>query len=178
MRGARARASRFGRVAGCAAATAILLTACVAPQSAAEIVPMTDFDCAVGATPGGVPEGFAPVAAYSCDAGGFEDVTGWWSATIVRRLEGDLRPLLDAFAAPDDPPWIGPCPTVDMQLIEVWLVDAEDRGIRLRYPIDGCGLPKTHDALWAVDALDVVSETRVDVRLEESRAAMVALLVG
>lgn len=168
-----ASAPHPGRRVARAAATVVaaaLLTACVAPRAAAEVVEVGGFDvfdCRAAATPGGVPDGFEPVAVYSCDEFGYEDDAGRWSATTVRRLEGELGPLLEAFAEPDDPPSIGPCPTVDMLLIEVWLVDAGDRGIRLRYPLDGCGLPKADDALWAVDALRAVARKHLDAELVE-----------
>ena len=59
-----------------------------------------------------------------------------------RRLEGDLAPLLAAFAVPNDPKWPGPCAAIGVIVPDVWLIDADGRAIRPAYPVDGCNIPK------------------------------------
>lgn len=90
-------------------------------------------------TEGRVPGGFRPVAAIRCP---IWPILEGDRPPAPERLEGDLGPLLAALAEPDDPPRPGPCPAIGQLVPELWLVDSRDRGIRVHYPRDGCGLVK------------------------------------
>jgi hypothetical protein len=124
---------------------------------------------------GTVPDGFDPVAIVRCNGMATEEgEDGVWSGTAVERLEGDLRPLLDALAADSDPPSSGWC-TADMVVApDLWAADAEGRFVRLSFPMTGCHQPKA-DAMEAAEAvlagLRVTERTFTREAIVESRAA-------
>lgn len=124
---------------------------------------------------GRVPAGFTAVAAHICDpSASREDEAGIWSGVLVQRLEGDLTPVLTALARPDDPRWAGPCTAVMVVAPDLWIEGADGRVIRVSFPVDGCGQPKTEDVLFALGLLTVVEERFEPLSLIESRAAEAA----
>ncbi len=123
-------------------------------------------------TPGRVPAGFSPIAAVRCDrTATIEDAEGQWSGVTAVTLTGDLTPLLEALAEPDDGVAPGPC-TADMEVIPpLWLVDATGRAILVHYPRNECAKtkPVVHDALAGL----AVHGTRTSKRaLEVPRGAL------
>lgn len=99
---------------------------------------------------GSIPEDFEPIAVYVCDpllgidppTGDDGEVVGRLPSTEPQRLEGDLAPLVAAFAEPNDPPWPGPCAASMVIVPDVWLVDDAGRAIRPAYPVTSCSQPK------------------------------------
>lgn len=155
-------------------ATALLLTGCAGVRGELPFAePLPEVDCSSEAAWGRVPPGFDPVAAYRCEVGaGYENEQGRWSATAVERLEGELGPLLAAFAEGDEPRWPGPCAAYQKIVPAIWLVDAGGAAIRPAYPVDGCGQPKDDRIRTALEGLTAVDGAYVDAELLEPRAAM------
>ncbi|GGH49349.1 hypothetical protein [Microbacterium album] len=162
------------------AALALALAACATPpEPRPQAVPVPAVECGDGfsppeglPTPGGVPAEFSAVAAYRCDAlRHFDDEHGSWSATARDRLEGDLGPLLEALAEPDDPRWPGACPAMQVIVPELWLIDASGDAIRVAYPSDGCRQPRTARVEAALAGLDVVETVYERHRLIDSAEA-------
>jgi hypothetical protein len=126
-------------------------------------------------SPGAVPAHFNPVAVYVCDlTGSVEDEEGIFSVTTEERLEGDLEPLIRAFAEPSDPaPPFLLC-TADAEIVpELWLTDAAGRAMRPAWPRNACG--KTKGGVREVLAdLTVVEIVEHRGELLESRAALEA----
>lgn len=157
----------LGLVAGCAG------------QPAAPVPPAattTGVNCSSGDTsdpaPGRVPDGFDPVDVYRCNTHAIiEDAEGRWSAIEIEHLTGDLRPLLEALATPDDAPSGGACPAMAELVRELWLVDASGSAINVHYPRTACGFTKSA-ANAALELLTVVDTRHEKLRLVESRAAM------
>ncbi|WP_109209620.1 MULTISPECIES: hypothetical protein [Microbacterium] len=167
------------------AAAAFALTGCAAPGQPegapvgpAEIV--AEISCA-GMDPfggdsegsGTAPDDFDAVAAVRCvPFQTVEDDEGIWSVVLRERLEGDLTALLAAQAQPDDARWMGACAAIATIAPMVWLTDAEGRGIRLRYPSDGCGQPKVGLIGDALAGLAVVRTDEEQRTLTQPRAAI------
>jgi hypothetical protein len=115
--------------------------------------------------PGRVPLGFEASAAIRCSiefgepmqiGEGNDAMEVYWR---VERFEGDLGPLLDALAAPDDVPPEGLACTADMELVPALWLEARASGfVPVHYPRDGCG--KTKPAVR--DALDRLRVTMVE----------------
>ncbi|MBW9094930.1 hypothetical protein JNB62_14665 [Microbacterium jejuense] len=146
-------------------AAALVLTACASAPPAADAEIIAEISCAgsdplggdTGPRAGAVPEGFVPVAVVRClPFQTAEDGDGVWSVTARERLEGDLAPLLAAQNSPDDPPTLGACALSMIIAPQLWLTDAGGRGIRIRFPADGCGQPKVDLIEDAIAKLDVV----------------------
>ena len=163
------------------AAAAVALTGCApAPPSLSRAEIVAEISCAgidpLGEDAGGagrVPEDFEPVAAVRCvPFHTVEDDEGVWSVVLRERLEGDLTAVLDAQAAADDPRWLGACAAIATIAPQVWLTDAAGRGIRLRYPVDGCGQPKIDLIGEALAGLAVVQSDEEQRTLVEPRAAI------
>lgn len=99
---------------------------------------------------GRIPAGFEPVEVWVCDPllelSSPTDSDGRPTEPIAstepQRLEGDLGPLVAAFAESNDPRWLGACSAIGVIVPDVWLVDAEGRAVRPAYPSTGCGIPK------------------------------------
>jgi len=106
---------------------------------------------------GGIPDGFEPVALLRCDpwASGSE-ADGTDAGALLERFEGDLTPVLDALATPDDPaPEV--CPAIGYMLPELWLEGGDGTVVRAAYPSAGCG-PKDVGLDAAIASLTPVSE--------------------
>ncbi|MBO3088056.1 hypothetical protein [Cellulomonas dongxiuzhuiae] len=115
---------------------------------------------------GRVPEGFAPVAAVECrmpevrvlpapeppqilepGASSLEDaapapvpVPPTGASVDVVRLEGDLGPLLAQLARRDVPARPDQACMAMFEVVPVlYLLDADDRAVRVRWPTDACG---------------------------------------
>lgn len=98
--------------------------------------------------PGRVPDGFEASAALRCTMIHVDDQPAF--VAEVERFEGDLEPLLDALAEPDDaaPPNLA-C-TADMEMVPaLWLEGRDGMVIPVHYPRDACGKTKAgvRDAL-------------------------------
>jgi hypothetical protein len=157
----------FGLVAGCASQP-------VAPVPPAAITDAVNCSSGDASDPvaGRVPDGFIPVDVYRCNTHAMiEDAQGRWSAIEVEHLTGDLRPLLEALATPDDARTGGVCPAMAELVRELWLADVSGNAIRVHYPRTACGFTKP--AVNAALELLTVVDTRKDkLRVVESRAAM------
>lgn len=109
--------------------------------------------------PGRVPDGFEASAALRCTIIHVDDVDGPPEVVAeVERLEGDLAPLLDALAEPDDaaPPNLA-C-TADLEIVPaLWLEGRDGMVIPVHYPRDACGKTKegTRDALASLHVTSV-----------------------
>lgn len=115
--------------------------------------------------PGRVPDGFEASAAIRCSVefGEFAPVgeAGGEVFWLVERFEGDLGPLLEALAEPDDVPPEGLMCTADMEIVPPLWLEARSGGfVPVHYPRDGCGktTPAVHDAL---DGLQVTMVERL-----------------
>ena len=110
---------------------------------------------------GSVPKGFDPVAVYRCNPHAtLEDAEGRWSAVEIEHLTGDLMPLLQALAEPDDAPNGNPCMAMAELVRPLWLVDAAGRAIHVHYPRTSCGFtkPAVHAALDHLTVADTRTE--------------------
>ncbi|MFB7891594.1 hypothetical protein ACFC1I_05285 [Microbacterium sp. NPDC056044] len=163
------------------AAAAVALTGCAsAPQAPAPAEIVAEISCAgmdpLGGDPGGagvMPDGFEPVAAVRCvPFQSVEDDDGIWSVVLRERLEGDLTSLLRAQAEPDDARSLGPCAAIAMIAPQIWLTDAAGRGIRVRYPVDGCSQPKLDLIRDALAPLAVAQTEEEQRTLSQPRAAL------
>ncbi len=163
------------------AAAAVALTGCAsAPQAQMPSEIVAEISCAsmdpFGGDPGGagpMPVDFEPVAAVRCvPFQTVEDDEGIWSVVLRERLEGDLTALLRAQAEPDDARSLGPCAAIAVIAPQIWLTDAAGRGIRVRYPSDGCSQPKLDLIGDALDALTVVQTDEEQRTLTQPRAAL------
>lgn len=123
---------------------------------------------------GRVPEGFSPVAAYTCEVGATsEDDEGVWWTVERRRLEGDLTELVAALAVPDSAEVGEICPAMYVPMPELWLVDADGGAVRVRHPLDPCNFPTGTERVSAALAALTVTETESErLALIESRAAV------
>ncbi|MCP2637476.1 hypothetical protein K0817_013010 [Microbacterium sp. HD4P20] len=172
MGGARQRGMLVAWRIALIAAFALGVTACASHPEAVPVPPPSQAVAAVDCSAewdvgwGSVPGDFEPVAVYVCDPvlelaprpdPPLELITPEQLAQTPppaadpapapeqaepRLLEGDLSPLLAAFAVPNDPKWPGPCTAIGVIVPDVWLVDADGRAIRPAYPVDGCNVPK------------------------------------
>jgi hypothetical protein len=155
----------------------LLLTGCAggagtSPRAAATPVPALGCGGGGAAAAGAVPDGFRAAEAYLCDEHATQDdAKGTWSGTRLTRLEGDLAPLLKALAEPDEPRWPGPCPAIAFAGPLLWLGDGAGNFVRVAYPANGCGLPRTDAVFAALDALTVVDEHFEPDQLIDSTAA-------
>ncbi|MFE5407648.1 hypothetical protein [Microbacterium sp. NPDC056569] len=164
------------------AATAVVLAGCASgPQSLPPAGIVAEISCAgmdpFGGDPatdaGRVPDDFEPVAAVRCvPFQEVEDDDGVWSVVLRERLEGDLTAVLAAQAEPDDARWPGACAAIATIAPLVWLTDAAGRGIRLRYPVDGCSQPKVELIGDALAGLAVVQTDEEQRTLTQPRAAL------
>ena len=114
--------------------------------------------------PGRVPARLEATAAVRCSldfelapVGGPGGDVFW----RVERFEGDLGPLLDALAAPDDLPQDGLVCSADMEFVPALWLEARAGGfVPVRYPGDGCG--KTKPAVQnALNGLRIVMVERL-----------------
>ncbi|MGV8976967.1 MAG: hypothetical protein ACOH17_02895 [Cellulomonas sp.] len=123
--------------------------------------------------PGSIPVGFDPVSVVECTTGErLTDAQGVWDAITVRHLEGDLRPLLAALAAPRHTSTGDQlCATTGAAAGALWLVDALGRAVRPAPPVDVCGVP-TAGVRTAVGALTEIDVAHYRVHLAASRAAV------
>ncbi|WP_203581866.1 hypothetical protein [Microbacterium hibisci] len=122
---------------------------------------------------GPVPDDFEPVAAVRCvPFQTVEDDEGIWSVVLRERLEGDLAAVLRAQAEPDEPRSLGACPAIATIAPLVWLTDAAGQGVRLRYPVDGCGQPKVELIGDALARLAVVRTDEEQRTLAQPSAAI------
>lgn len=162
-------------------AAAVALTGCASgPQAPAPSEIVAEISCAgmdpLGGDPGGagpMPDDFEPIAAVRCvPFQNVEDDEGIWSVVLRERLEGDLTALLRAQAEPDDARSLGPCAAIAMIAPQIWLTDAAGRGIRLRYPADGCSQPKLDLIGDALAELSVVQTDEEQRTLAQPRAAL------
>lgn len=82
------------------------------------------------------------------------------SVTVVEaELRGDLGPLLAALARPSHQPLPDqPCPAMWQSQPVIFLVDADGRAVRARWPSDACGF-LLDGVTRPLDALEVVRET-------------------
>jgi len=82
------------------------------------------------------------------------------AATVVEaELRGDLGPLLAALARPSHQPLPDqPCPAMWQSQPVIFLVDADGRAVRARWPADACGF-LLDGVTRPLDALEVVRET-------------------
>jgi hypothetical protein len=109
--------------------------------------------------PGRVPGGFEASAALRCTSVHVDDVADPPELVAeVERFEGDLEPLLDALAEPDDaaPPNLA-C-TADMEIVPaLWLEGRDGKVIPVHYPRDACGKTKAgvRDALASLHVTTV-----------------------
>lgn len=147
---------------------------CLAPQVIADLGLHAD-DGTGTAHPdvpdaGAVPPEFQPASAVQCLTGErLTDSDGVWAAVTVRRLEGDLGPLLAALSEPTEPVDADQACAADLPpRWELWLVDALGRAVRVERPVDACGVP-TAAVTSAVDALDTVEEEHFPVDLLAAR---------
>lgn len=164
-------------------AAAVALTGCAsAPEALTPSEIVAEISCAgmdpLGGDPGGagtMPDDFEPVAAVRCvPFQTVEDDEGIWSVVLRERLEGDLTALLRAQAEPDDGRSLGPCAAIAMIAPQIWLTDAAGRGIRVRYPADGCSQPKLDLIGDALAGLAVVQTDEEQRTLTQPRAALEA----
>lgn len=178
-RGARlvAPALLLAAVAGCAGAPTVtrqpearvaVQADCLDPQVVRELGLVLDDAMAsapatgTAATPGAVPEDFAPASVLVCSASGtLKSASGTWAAVTESRREGDLAPLLAALERPSQEP-SGACETSGAVPTVLWLVDALGRAVRPVWPTDACGAPVA-DVLSALDALDETDTTAFPV---------------
>jgi hypothetical protein len=151
---------------------------CLAPQVIADLGIRTDAR-ELSATPhpdvpapGAVPAGFEAVSVVECVGGErLTDTDGVWDGVAVRRLEGDLGPLLAALARASAAPEGSPtCVPSGAAPSELWLVDALGRAIRPVQPLDGCGEP-TQAVRKAVAALKEIEVASYRVHLVDPRAS-------
>ena len=147
---------------------------CLAPQVIADLGLRAD-DGTGTAHPdvpdaGAVPPEFQPASAVQCLTGErLTDSEGVWAAVTVRRLEGDLGPLLAALSEPTEPTVVDQaCAADPPPRWELWLVDALGRAVRVERPVDVCGVP-TAAVTSAVDALETVEEEHFPVDLLAAR---------
>lgn len=144
-----------------AAVALIVLSGCdgapVPPPSATPVA----IDCEQESTehsrsPTRLPSDFDPVAAYVCDPyRGLDDDDPTSLDYSVTTLRGDLTALIRAFATPDDPRTTQAC-TLDQRLVPlVWMADADGDVVRLAYPEDFCGKPKSDPVSAAIAELSV-----------------------
>lgn len=109
----------------------------------------------------GLPEGFTAASAVRCSTGEtLTDAAGTWAAVTASRLEGDVRPLVEAVSGRATLPAAGgatPTCAPDGDRSELWLVDALGVAVRVVLPGGGCEpLPTAvADGLAALDAVDV-----------------------
>lgn len=173
-------------LAGCSAATsptaspATIASAadCLAPQVIADLGLRADAR-ELSATshpdvpePGSVPAGFEPVGVVECTTGELlTDAQGVWDAISVRHLEGDLKPLLAALAAPRQTSTGDPLCPATAAVSALWLVDALGRAVRPAPPVDACGAPTT-GVRTAVAALAEIDVAHYRVHLAASRATV------
>ncbi|KJL45268.1 hypothetical protein [Microbacterium trichothecenolyticum] len=163
------------------AAAAVALVGCASgPQSLTPSEIVAEIACAstdpLGGDPGRagpMPDHFEPVAAVRCvPFQTVEDDEGIWSVILRERLEGDLTALLRAQAEPDDARSPGPCAAIAIIAPQIWLTDAAGRGIRVRYPADGCSQPKLDLIGDALAELAVVQTDEEQRTLTQPRAAL------
>ncbi|WP_308799413.1 hypothetical protein [Agromyces silvae] len=144
------------------------------PPLSPEAQPVAEVDCrtegdwwdpapetrAPAPTPGRVPAGFDAVAALRCQVDfAPAPVNGAADGPTVRieRFEGDLGPVIDALAKPDDPVPANVACTADMELVPaLWLEDSAGAVVPVHYPRDACGKTKP-GVREAVERLDRVS---------------------
>ncbi|RYV50624.1 hypothetical protein [Pengzhenrongella frigida] len=124
---------------------------------------------------GAVPRGFEPVQVVECRAPEMVLVgpTASTTATPVPPvtvvevvLTGDLGPLLAALSRTSDPvPTDLACPPMVEFQPQIYLVDAQGRAVRPRWPVDACGF--LHDGATAalaglseVSSRELVAEPR------------------
>lgn len=124
----------------------------LAPSAADRVVPAPDAELPLVV---GTP---APVEPPGTSAPG--PVPDQPAATVVEaELRGDLGPLLAALARPSYRPAPDqPCPAIWQSQPVIFLVDAEGRAVRARWPTDACGF-LLDGVTRPLDALEVVRET-------------------
>jgi hypothetical protein len=109
--------------------------------------------------PGRVPDGFEASAALRCTIIHVDDGDGSSELVAeVERFEGDLEPLLDALAEPDDAAQPNLACTADMEIVPaLWLEGRDGLLIPVHYPRDACGKTKagTHEALASLHVTSV-----------------------
>jgi hypothetical protein len=150
---------------GCCVLAAVLV-GCAPQHPPAEIVAPTPFAsvqtqarvCGDDVAEGRVPDGFEPTGVYVCETItivtlGTPPPTPSAATTLAPPLTGDLAPLLNALAEPNDPHTLAAC-TEDWPIVpDVWLVDAEGRAVHAAYPVDECGKPKSDEVSTAIAEL-------------------------
>lgn len=121
---------------------------------------------------GPLPDGFTAVSALLCSTGEvLTDGSGRWAAVTATRLEGDVRPLVDALGstATAAPATTTPACAADAERADLWLVDALGAAVRVALPGGGCGALPT-DVAAGLDALDAVDVEHSPVALVAPRA--------
>jgi hypothetical protein len=160
----------------------LVLTGCgivpgIGPDPRVDGVPVAGVTCPETyedgyAQAGLVPAGFTAVAVLRCDPfASRQDDNKIWSGALLERLEGDLDPVIAAFATPSDPRSLGPCSAVGYVSPELWVEDGDGKVLRVAVPTDGCGAPKAVGLKGALDALTVMEEKFTPTTLIESSAA-------
>jgi len=88
---------------------------------------------------GTVPPSFVAVSALACTPGGqLTDSAGTWSSVRATSGDGDMKALKAALDLPSvEPTPSAACDDVPLQL---WLVDALGRAVRVQVPTDACGV--------------------------------------
>jgi len=92
---------------------------------------------------GTVPRTFVAVSALACTPGGhLTDAAGTWSSVQATSGDGDMQALRAALELPSID--ATPSATCDGKPLQLWLVDALGRAVRVRVPTDACGVgPRT-----------------------------------
>jgi len=88
---------------------------------------------------GTVPRTFVAVSALACTPGGqLTDSAGTWSSVQATSRDGDMTALKSALELPSlESTDAATCDDVPLQL---WLVDALGRAVRVQVPTDACGV--------------------------------------
>lgn len=149
---------------------------CLAPQVLADLGfdPGASSGAAHPSVPDAVPvpAGFTAESAVLCSTGEtLTDTSGTWAAVTATRLEGDVRPLVDALTAPATVPATGgsaPTCAPGAERTELWLVDALGAAVRVVVPGAGCA-PLPEPLTTGLDALDAVDVEHYPVALVAPR---------
>jgi hypothetical protein len=120
------------------------------------------LDPSVDGRAGPDPDGESPLVASTpvpADPAGTPAPDRPAPTVVEAELRGDLGPLLAVLARPSHQPLPDqPCPAMWQSQPVIFLVDADGRAVRARWPADACGF-LLDGVTRPLDALDVVRET-------------------
>lgn len=165
------------------------LTAEIVPTAVCDIpydlvgvaVPPAELLPQSSARRGTVPDDFVPVAALTCDPNSGRTLSVDMIVTAsAHRWEGDFSAAIPKLNAPSEGRRLlqGSCPVASLvRLPDLWLVDADGRGLRPSYPVDDCGFQRI-GGLTEIEGMAEVETIEYRFALSPPSAAKLHLCVA